>query len=620
MSARGVWVWMMVVLLIVGALGARMLNQDLLFTDEYLSMRNAGIADGPLSYAGVIERTTNEDLGGMGISYHLLLKAWGDATGQTAFGVRVYSWLFGLLTLVWLYRLGADMFGRKIGVYAAVLLGFCAFFINYTHEARAYTQLTMVTVMAVWLYWQIQKRENPSPLWMVALALSVAWLAYTHYIALAMGAVIGAYHLLNFRNERKWWMTLLALLVGGLLFLPWLGNTLIVVQRGLGETTRHASSMTAAQFVPQFFYVVASGNVLILLLLGWAGLTALHRVPFRRALSSPLMLVLLWMLVSGLLVIVINVRIPFMVNVRYLLFMFPAMALLGALGVAALAKRGLSANVALAAIAIVGGAQSINAGFIDGLFGQIYRAPAHGLYQAMDIVRQRADANTDILLLHLTPPSFEPFQLFPNAYLLHNVPIKRADQFELMNLSLKGDDNSYLQDSLPVFEGADTVWTAIVPTIPVTNRSGVVNYILSSQYLHCETVLDREDVKLDLYASNRLLTTPTITLSTPNGGTLGISTLRWQQANDGLHLLLGWSPDDLPTGQYSYSLRVVNRDGVEIASQDAGIPDQRPSSCTSNVFADLPQGDYRVMVYIYDWQTGDRLNETAVELGQYKVE
>lgn len=600
--------WMTALLVAVTLLGARLLNYDLLFTDEYLSMRNAGLVEGPLTYIGVIERTIQDDIGGMGVLYHLELKAWGDLVGGTPYAVRAFSLLWGVVAVAWLYRLGADMAGRRVGLYAAALLGTGAFFIDYLHEARAYTQFVALTVIVVWLYWRIHQQAQPRWGWYAALALALGWLVYTHYVALAMGAVLGVYHLLNYRSARRWWQTVAALAVGGLLFVPWLGNTLEVARRGLGEVTRHNTSMTAAQFLPSFLATAANGNALILLLVAGLLLMAWRWQPPRKLFATPAFLIACWLVISMALVVVINARIPFMVHLRYLIFLLPALALLGALALRAADRRGWPGGALAAMIAVVGAGQSFNPDFVGSLFGQVYRAPARGVYQALEVVRAQATPD-DALIIHVAQPSFEPFQLFPNGYLFRDLPVRRAEQFELMNLSLKTDDNSYLRDALPVFDGVTGVWTAVIPELPTTNRSGVVNYILATQFAECGTLIERWDVRLRFYLRPAADETPLAEATSADTGTLALYAPRLH-VDDRLHVALVWDLPDLPRIGYSYSLRLFNADGQAVAAQDAGLPEQRPRACTQTTlpWGELPSGVYQLGVYVYNWQTLAQVN------------
>jgi hypothetical protein len=613
------FLWLTLILLLSGLLGARLLNYDLLFTDEYLSMRNAGLVEGSLSYTQVIDRTIREDLGGMGVVYHLELKTWGDLIGGTPYGARVFSLLWGMLALAFTYRLATDLFNTRIGLYSTVLLAFSAFFVDYLHEARAYTQFTALTLSTLWIYWRIYRQPKPAIGWYLALIFSISWLIYTHYIALSIGAVLGVFHLFQFSRQHKWWFTVLAMALGGLTYLPWVANTLEVIGRGTRETTRHATSMNAGQFVPLFFSTFANANVALLLLLGWFLLASWQWADWRKMVRSGTFFVVCWLIVAGLLVVVVNARIPFMVHLRYVIFLFPAMAILCALGIQQLSKHNIRPLIPLSIWAIVGVFQTFNPHFIGDLFGQIYRAPAEGMYLSREVIRERGNVDSDIWLIHIAQPSFnmpvgevsrpgfEEFQQFPNAYLFAGLPIKRAEQMEMMNLSQSEDDNSYLQDSLPVFEGADFVWTSRIPELQITNRSLVVNYILQTQYAHCETIFDRSDVITNLYTRIPTEEIPTVSVSTPEGQTLGIYVLRIQNNADQHRVILGWDTRNFPIGLYSYSVRLFDENGVMLQNVDHGIPTTQPFACTSDVLG-VPVGEYRIGVIVYNWQTGERLN------------
>src|SRR5690606_36635768 len=111
------------------------------------------------------------------------------------------------------------------------------------------------------------------------------------------------------------------------------------------------------------------------------------------------------------LVMLINAFIPFMVHLRYLLFVLPALALIIALGI----QRTKIAQALLIVWIGAGLYQSLNPAFVNNLFGQIYRAPADGFHQALDILEARAESN-DIAIFHIIPPTFEPFNYFPFDY------------------------------------------------------------------------------------------------------------------------------------------------------------------------------------------------------------
>ena len=85
----------------------------------------------------------------MGAGYYLALGAWEAFVGSTPFAVRLFSLLIGLLAIVMTYRIGADWFSRRVGLYAAALIASSAFFVNFMHEARAYTLVAVLELLSM---------------------------------------------------------------------------------------------------------------------------------------------------------------------------------------------------------------------------------------------------------------------------------------------------------------------------------------------------------------------------------------------------------------------------------------------------------------------------------------
>lgn len=594
------WLWMIPLLLLTGALGARSLNADLLFVDEYWSIFNAGGDPyGPLDPVGIWERVVRRDPGGMGIGYYWLLAGWQALVGASAYSVRAFSLLVGLLAVAMTYRLGAALFSRRVGLYAAAIMATSAFFIDYLHEARAYTLFTLAATLAVWVYWRIMATdEDPHPLWYGTLAGSVALLAYTHFVALALPAALGLVHLARFHNRRRWWFTLGAFFVGGLVALPWLGVALTVIDRGAGDTNRQATSMGTLTILSELAHSFSNGSIGLLLLFGGFAL---------RGFSRNLRLVLVWLLVGLGLALLVNALIPFMVHLRYLIFLWPALALLVALGIWQMARLGVPPLVLLSVWLVLGIGQSLNPAFINDLFGAVYRAPWPGLNDGIDQIAAQAD-EADAVLFHIIPPGDEPFNYFVLGHLLNTEALNsHVDQIERMNNSFAGGDVDYLNDVTASLDGAPHVWTLVLPELETTQRTGVVNYTLQTQYAQCQQQQLRDAYQMRMYA--RLPVGPPQHIFQANAterGNLGVDVIE----QDDERLRLFWRPGpDVGRGVYSFALHVDDAAGNLVAQVDQAVPDGRPFGCGDVVIptAGLPAGDYDLYLVVYAWQTGERL-------------
>jgi mannosyltransferase len=122
--------------------------------------------------------------------YYLLLHFW-LALGSTEGLIRALSVLFSLATLPVLYALGARLFGRGAGLLAAWLLAVNAFHIRYAQEARSYSLLVFLAVVATWLL--VRNLQEPSLACWWGYALTCALAAYSHFF----GVLIVPAHVLS---------------------------------------------------------------------------------------------------------------------------------------------------------------------------------------------------------------------------------------------------------------------------------------------------------------------------------------------------------------------------------------------------------------------------------------
>lgn len=170
--------------------------------------------------------------------YHVALSFWVRYTGRDLLTIRLMSLLTGLLAIAVTYRLARATGSRNAALDAALLASFLAFFLFYTHQARMYALLALVSPWVLWSYWKLQNssKERAGWRWLSLLASSVA-IIYTHYFGFFLLAALGIYHLLFSPKNRRWWQISLALALAGLLFLPWAPYTLSILQFRQGQAS-----------------------------------------------------------------------------------------------------------------------------------------------------------------------------------------------------------------------------------------------------------------------------------------------------------------------------------------------------------------------------------------------
>ncbi len=370
-ASRTVRVLLLLAVMTAWALRVHHLETQSLWYDEAVSAHVAaqGITE--------LTRWTAEDI--QPPLYYYVLAGWTRLMGAGQAGewtLRFPSVVFGILTVLLMWAVGRRLMGRGAGVAAAWLAAVHPLYVYYAQEARMYTQLVFLAVLAG--YFLIRAADPPSrrlslrtpeiqfsssayPAPAVGAGVrfsSVAWwsvfaivagaMLYTHYFgAFLLIAYALCYAIYWLRHDRQWahlWPALLSGLAILLLYLPWLPSMLNRYRVDssywggalkLGEAVRHvAVSFTSA--APEAMLEPDAVRLLPFFGLALAvAIGALLLDPRRRPALG-------WLLI-GLIVPVVGVlavasRSP-KFNARYLMLASPAYLLILSGGIGALLHR-----------------------------------------------------------------------------------------------------------------------------------------------------------------------------------------------------------------------------------------------------------------------------------------
>jgi uncharacterized membrane protein len=153
--------------------------------------------------------------------YYATLHSW-LALGESEFAVRSLSAVLGVLSILVLYALAAELFGHRVGWVAALFLALSPLHIWYSQEARMYVMLTLWVLTSSYLV-VLALRRQQRRYWLGYVAISTLAL-YTHYYALfglLFQNALALYWL--WRNQRPGWQRWVwAQLAIVMLFSPWL--------------------------------------------------------------------------------------------------------------------------------------------------------------------------------------------------------------------------------------------------------------------------------------------------------------------------------------------------------------------------------------------------------------
>lgn len=150
-----------------------------------------------------------------------IANVWVQAFGQQEAIARTLSSLFTLGTLALLFRLGSDLFGYRVGLWAVFLLGVNPFFQFYGHEFRPYAALAFCTVGLQWSFMRwLRHPDFARALWFVGFGVAAL---YVHFFAFYVLAALAIFLVLFVRWDRGLYLRALGLFVAiGLSYLGWL--------------------------------------------------------------------------------------------------------------------------------------------------------------------------------------------------------------------------------------------------------------------------------------------------------------------------------------------------------------------------------------------------------------
>lgn len=522
--------------------------------------------------------------------------AWQRIAGTSEYANRINSVLLSLLTMAVVYQIGKGWFGtRRAGWFALLLLGANAYFFVYALEMRMYALAILLTVLSMRFFflWVTGKR------WLheVFYGLSVAAMLYTHYylgfVVLVQVAYFAVFHLWRFdwRLIRQGavaallavlvWLPGIILLVGQLSFINFAG------EGGLQIPTQP----TNAQTVVELLQLAANGW-------GWlyVGLVVIGTLRLWR--NRAYWLVLFWLIGSPGLVLLVNIEAPIFTQ-RYISFFTPAIALALAAPLASLSlpksqPHRRAAAVRWAAVALV---------FTLSLAELPAYAPNRTPWrEILGFVTVHAQPGDALLFStpELTPYKLDQMARYLPPELLANQAETAAEAQAARRIWFLNDAwfNPNIRADFEVIEGSHRVFRV----------SG--------------------DCTSDWCLLAQLMVAPPNREAQYFGDVLGFmgADASWQDETT-LRLLLWWMVEETPLRDYSISVQVLDASGALITQSDGALtpPGSEGAIATTQlqpggtylderllVFPARPaQGEVRLQLVVYDWQSNERLTTSA---------
>jgi hypothetical protein len=483
---RPSWGWLVPLLLLTFWLGARSLDADAIWLDEYFSIYDSGGgAYGPLSPMDIWQRV-GERNPWHAPGYFIILNLWERAVGAEPAALRALSLLFGVLAVAWTYALGRRLVSHHVALYAAVVLGTSAFFVYYLHEIRMYTLIAFLAAFALWVYLRLIDLCHEPTIWLwLGLLASAALLLYTHYLAAIPLVAIGLYHLLFVPKTRRWWQVVGVMALAGALFLPWVGSLVAGLGLATGDESLHDRALSTRQAVEKLAFLFSNGGVALFAAFAGLSLLAFRRGGWRSWFFPLVMLAVM---------LAINARFEIIPagRIRYLLSLWPLLAIIVALGMAQLARWKPLPLLALVAWAGIGLWNVGNPGFTSDLASTDYVFPLHLIDDQLRAYGQAGDFVIDYLSDGMASITYDRTADFYFS--------RRGMRFD--NIEMRANDSEQdveEREALDIAASHPRVWLAYVPDNRPTGLSAF-EARLAEGYTLCGAKVDEPALHLDLYA------------------------------------------------------------------------------------------------------------------------
>jgi mannosyltransferase len=157
--------------------------------------------------------------------YYYLLHFWIVLFGQSNDAVRSLSGVMAVMTLPVGWLCGKRFGGRAVAWTTLVLLASAPFAVYYATESRMYALVILLTGLGYLALRRAMERPRPGNL--VAVVVVTAALLYSQYWSIYLVAMVGIWLVASIVRARQKggegapWAALIAVAVGGLLFVPW---------------------------------------------------------------------------------------------------------------------------------------------------------------------------------------------------------------------------------------------------------------------------------------------------------------------------------------------------------------------------------------------------------------
>lgn len=304
------------------ALGLFRLGSQPLWNDE-LATRDTATR----SWAGIWDAA--RDTEAPHLVYYALLKPWLEVAGRSDWALRLPSVVFAALAAGVTAALGRELFGRRAGLAAGLVLAGGSFYLSWAQQARGYTLAVLLATLSTYAF--VRSAGSGRMAWWIAWAVALVaagWVnVWAFSVVAAHVAALGA-----MRPRPPLRVPALLLLAAAAAFLPQLG----LVAAGDNGQLDWIPTPTPRR-VAVGLWDWASRNP-VAVLAATIGLAQAFRGTVPRAASWKAVLLAAWLAAPVAATLFASIAQPAF-EARYVLVAAPAMALAAGAAIVSLPRR-----------------------------------------------------------------------------------------------------------------------------------------------------------------------------------------------------------------------------------------------------------------------------------------
>ena len=111
--------------------------------------------------------------------YYIMLKLWSNAFGLSEFTLRLFSAIFGVLSIIVIFFLSKELFNERTGIITSLIFALSVVMIEYSQEARLYNMLILIVLLSA--YFLLKSLKTNKNKYIAGFIISNIAGIYTHY-------------------------------------------------------------------------------------------------------------------------------------------------------------------------------------------------------------------------------------------------------------------------------------------------------------------------------------------------------------------------------------------------------------------------------------------------------